>query len=291
MPSANPAPENIPFPPPRESAGRVDPGTAADSSPELLRPLFVAARAPDPTLARHIKDLKRRLILEANLAVGMIESASDALMRMDPGAAEAVMRRDDEIDSEEVLIEEECFRLLTLFQPFAKDFRTVTTLLRVNADLERVGDHAHSIAKLTRKLHKLGGPGGVGTGVAAGGGSGGTPGIPTSLQELAQRVPMLCHALLNALVSEDVQNARSILEKDEAIDSLDKRLFDECLQAMSDETDSKARGLLLYRCGRELERVGDLMTNIAEDVLYLATGTIVRHQKKRLRLQARSEKV
>ncbi len=278
MASANPAPENTPFP------ARPEPAAAADSSPELLRPLFVAARAPDPTLARHIKDLKRRLILEANLAVGMIESASDALMRLDPAAAEAVMRRDDEIDSEEVLIEEECFRLLTLFQPFAKDFRTVTTLLRVNADLERVGDHAHSIAKLTRKLHKLG-AGGGGAGVG-----GGPAGIPTSLQELAQRVPMLCHALLNALVSEDVQNARSILEKDEAIDSLDKRLFTECLHAMSDDTDSKARGLLLYRCGRELERVGDLMTNIAEDVMYLATGTIVRHQTKRLRSQARSEK-
>ncbi len=241
-----------------------------DSSPELLRPLFVAARAPDPTLARHIKDLKRRLILEANLAVGMIESASDALVRMDPDAAEAVMRRDDEIDREEVRIEEECFRLLTLFQPFAKDFRTVTTLLRVNADLERVGDHAHSIAKLTRKVHKLGG---------------GPRAIPTSLHELAQRVPMLCHALLNALVSEDVHDARLILDKDEAIDSLDKRLFDECLHAMRDDADSKAAGLLLYRCGRELERVGDLMTNIAEDVMYLVTGAIVRHQKKRLRLQ------
>lgn len=249
----------------------TSPSVGTDSSPELLRPLFVAARAPDPTLARHIKDLKRRLILEANLAVGMIESASDALTRLDAAAAEAVMRRDDEIDSEEVRIEEECFRLLTLFQPFAKDFRTVTTLLRVNADLERVGDHAHSIAKITRKLHKLG-PGPTGT----------RP-IPTSLHELARRVPMLCHALLNALVSEDVQDARAILEKDEAIDSLDKRLFDECLDAMRDDPESKAAGLLLYRCGRELERVGDLMTNIAEDVLYLVTGTIVRHQKQRLR--------
>ena len=264
-----------PTPPPDRPA--VPPGASAglspdgDASPELLRPLFVASRAPDPTLARHITDLKRRLILEANLAVGMIESASDALTRLDPAAAEAVMRRDDEIDSEEVRIEEECFRLLTLFQPFAKDFRTVTTLLRVNADLERVGDHAHSIAKITRKLHKLG------TGGA------GRRAIPTSLHELAQRVPMLCHALLNALVSEDVQDARAILEKDEAIDSLDKRLFDECLDSMREDVESKAAGLLLYRCGRELERVGDLMTNIAEDVLYLVTGTIVRHQKQRLR--------
>lgn len=217
----------------------------------------------DATLAREIKRLKQRLVQEATFAVGMLEASTDALLKLDTEAARAVMRRDDEIDREEVIIEEECLRLLALFQPFARDFRTVTTLLRVNADLERVGDHATSIAKMTIKLQDRG-----------------VPSWPTSLTELTQRVPMLCHALLNSLLSENVADARAIFEKDAAIDKLDKRLFEECLDVMTEDRDTKAAGLLMYRCGRELERVGDLMTNIAEDMVYLATGSIVRHEKR-----------
>ncbi|MGQ0626568.1 MAG: phosphate signaling complex protein PhoU, partial [Phycisphaerales bacterium] len=194
----------------------------------------------------------------------MLEAATEALLKLDIEAARTVMRRDDEIDREEVIIEEECLRLLALFQPFARDFRTITTLLRVNADLERVADHATSIAKVTVKLHARGG----------------VTQWPTSLQELTQRVPMLCHALLNSLLSEDLADAHAIFEKDKAIDKLDKRLFEECLDAMTDDRDSRAVAMLMYRCGRELERVGDLMTNIAEDMVYLVTGSIVRHEKR-----------
>lgn len=224
----------------------------------------------EATLVREIKALKQRLVQEATFAVGMLEAAADALLKLDVEAARAVMRRDDEVDAEEVRIEEECLRLLALFQPFARDFRTVTTLLRVNADLERVADHATSIAKVTLKLHARGG----------------VPKWPTSLLELTQRVPMLCHALLSSLLSENLTDAREVLDKDKAIDKLDKRLFDECLDLMDGDRDTKAVGMLLYRCGRELERVGDLMTNIAEDVVYLVTGEIVRHEEKRLRAQA-----
>ncbi len=148
----------------------------------------------------------------------------------------------------------------------------MTTLLKVNGDLERVADHASSIAKQAVKLQ------GLGVGVTA---------LPTSLQELAQRVPMLCHSLLTALQTESAEAARSIFLRDEAIDSLDKRLFEEVLDLIGNDRASKAAGLRIYRCGRELERVGDLMTNIAEDVVYLVTGAIVRHEeKKRLKAQA-----
>jgi len=241
-----------------EAANQGGGGGAAGNIPASQR-----VAGGDATLTREIKRLKQRLVQEATFAVGMLETATDALLRLDVESARAVIRRDDEIDREEVIIEEECLRLLALFQPFARDFRTIATLLRVNADLERVGDHATSIAKVTIKLHERGG----------------VPQWPTSLQELTQRVPMLCHALLNSLLSESVEDARAIFEKDKAIDKLDKRLFEECLDAMSEDRDSKASGLLMYRCGRELERVGDLMTNIAEDVVYLVTGSIVRHDK------------
>lgn len=248
-----------------------DPNTPAPAGEERVEALTPPrqGRPIDPTLDRAIKQLRQRIVQEATFAVGMLESAVECLFKLDVAGAQNVMRRDDEIDREEVHIEEECFRLLTLFQPFARDFRTVTTLLKINGDLERVGDHATSIAKLTIKLHAHG--------VAR---------WPTALQELSQRVPMMCHALLNALVGEDAEQARAIFARDKAIDSLDKRLFDECVDLMGEDRNSKAACMRLYRCGRELERVGDLMTNIAEDVVYLVTGNIVRHdQKKRLREQ------
>lgn len=248
------------------------PGSFATSSPaapggltpdETLGNAALLERG-DPLLAREIRDLKQRILQEAAFAVGMVESAVEALLHLKVDTAREVVGRDDHIDKEEVRIEEECLRILALHRPFARDFRTITTLMRINADLERVADHATSLAKLTIRLNTLG-----------------SPKYPTALQELTQRVPMLCHALLTTLLSENIDAARAIFAKDKAIDGLDKRLFEESLDLMGPDRASKAKGLILYRCGRELERVGDLMTNIAEDVMYLVTGAIVRHAEKR----------
>ncbi len=229
--------------------------------------------SPLYTLQKDIVAVKNRIVREASTVIGMLEAAIDALLRQDPGSAAAIMSRDDEVDREEVAIEEECFRVLALFNPMARDFRTMVALLRVNADLERVADHAVSLAKLSAKIARLGG----------------VHEYPTSLRELGHRVPMLCQLLLRSLVNDDLETARAVLVRDKSIDNLDKRLFDESLDTMGDTRESRALGLLLYRCGRELERVGDLMTNIAEDVIYINTGQIVRHgEKKRLRAIARA---
>jgi phosphate transport system protein len=225
-----------------------------------------SAAMREVAIGREIGQLKERLVREATMAIGMLEAAIDALLKLDVEAARAVMRRDDEIDSEEVHIEEEALRILALYQPFARDFRTVATLLRVNADLERVGDHAHSVAKLATKLAPLG-----------------VPVWPTALKELTQRVPMLCHALLNTLLTENAEEAEEIFAKDKDIDTLERRVFEESLDLMGEDRTSNARGMFLYRCGRELERVGDLMVNIAEDVVYLVRGSIVRHEEKKKR--------
>jgi phosphate transport system protein len=224
------------------------------------------------TLQKDIRAVKGRIVREATSAVGMLEAAIDALLAVDEDAALSVIRRDDEIDREEVAIEEECLRVLALFNPVARDFRTLICLMRVNADLERVADHAVSLCKLTIRLRRLGG----------------LSRFPLSVQELGHRVPMLCQSLLSALINDNVEGARNVLLRDETIDSLDKRVFEEALDALGESREANARALLLYRCGREMERVGDLMTNIAEDVIYLNTGQIVRHaEKKRLRSQNR----
>jgi len=215
---------------------------------------------------RRLVQLKRRLVREATLAIGMLEAALDALWRLDRDAARQVNRDDDRIDREEVAIEQECFNILALHHAFARDFRVVTFILRVNADIERVADHACSIAKVAVKIR------------------GDTPPAwPTALRELGERVPLMCHELMRSVLDENVEAARALVQADKTIDSLDRQLFTEAVEMMKaghPDDESLINGLLMYRIGRELERVGDLMTNVAEDVVYLATGSIVRHTVK-----------
>jgi phosphate transport system protein len=250
--------------------GTVDSDGAGATAGQPLPVPRSGADSPSFTLQKDISAAKRRLVGEASTAIGMLEAAIDVLFRLDEQGAREIMARDDDVDREEVAIEEECFRVLALFAPVARDFRTVVCLLRVNSDLERLADHATSLCKQTIKLKALGWD----------------RAWPHSLVELGRRVPMQSQALLRAFISEDADAARQVLVRDQAIDSAEKRLFDESVDAMGDSRQERAAGLLLYRCGREMERAGDLLTNIAEDVIYLTTGSIVRHaEKRRLRQQ------
>lgn len=217
------------------------------------------------TFERRIEALKRRLIREATQAIGMLETALDALWSLDVATAREVNRHDDRIDVEEVAIEQECFQILALHHAFARDFRTLAFIIKVNSDVERLADHASSIAKLIQKIE---------------------PPIvwPTSLQDLGERVPLMAHDLMRAVLDEDAEAARTIVSSDTIIDGLDRRLFDEVQELMARDPSNasvRSNGLRVYRIGRELERVGDILSNVAEDVVYLATGEIVRHAKKR----------
>ncbi len=218
--------------------------------------------APVLPFHRELSLLRRRLIRSANVAIDMLEAALYALWNTDHDVAREIRRRDDGVDDEEVRIEQACFRLLTLQQPFGQDFRLLTFCLKVNADIERVADHATSIAKVALRVDPQN-----------------PPRWPVSLVEIGDRVPMMCHDLLKAVLNEDVEAARALLKGDSVIDRLDRRLFDEIAAWIREDPSMAEAGLLAYRLGRELERVGDLLGNIAEDVVYLATGEIIRHQR------------
>ena len=205
-------------------------------------------------------------------AVGMVEAAIEALWKLDRAAAKEIRKRDAGIDREEVEIEEDALRIMALQGPVARDLRKLTFVLKANADIERVADHACAIAKVIRKLPEAT-----------------PPRWPTALRELAERVPIVCHTLLRALRDEDTEAAKQIVVGDDVIDALHRRLYDETLEMMDASPASHAAGLLVYRLGRELERIADLMTNIAEDIVYLRTGQIIRHTKKRLREEFESD--
>ncbi|MBX3322631.1 MAG: phosphate signaling complex protein PhoU [Phycisphaeraceae bacterium] len=225
---------------------------------------FGTSRDGDSMLQRELLRLRRRLVTEASYAIAMLESSLTALWTGNHEQAADVRRQEDRVDEEEVAIEQECLRLMTLRQPFAHDFRVLTFCLKVNEDVERVADHASSIAKITRRLEN----------------SSDIP-WPTALRDMGDRVPAMCHNLLRAVLNEDVDAARMLISGDKVIDDLDRKLFEEVREWIERDVSAVQHALLAYRIGRELERVGDLMANIAEDVVYLATGVIVRHSKRR----------
>ncbi len=225
---------------------------------------------PHHATERRIGDLRRRLVREATTAVGMLEQALASLWALDADKARGVRISDDTVDREEVDIEREAYELLALHHPFAHDFRAVTFILKVNADIERVADHASSIAKAVMKIAKIRT-------------TPGTPKWPTALTDLGLRVPWMCHEILRAVLDEDAEAARKAASGDKVIDDLEKRLFGEITAMVHGEEateEAVAVGMLTYRVGRELERVGDLMKDVAEELVYLATGAIVRHEKR-----------
>lgn len=205
------------------------------------------------------------------MAVSMLESSVAALWTLDTPAALRVRQSDDHVDAEEVAIEQQTHELLALHHPFGRNFRALVFILKVNAELERVADHASSIAKQVPKIAAVL-PDGI------------TIAWPMALRELGQRVPAMCHQLMRAVLDEDVEAARKLVRSDEVIDELERRLFDETQDLIVHLGRGDAAftiGLLVYRIGRELERVGDLMASVAEDVVYVATGEIIRHEKRR----------
>jgi phosphate transport system protein len=238
---------------PEPSSAALDP--AAPPAP--------GAPAPESHFERELGELKRRLVREAVQAVAMLEQALAALWKLDKNAAREIRRRDDTIDREEVAIEQAALRVMALQHPYGRDFRVLAFVLKVNADVERVADHATSIAKVAMRIERAE-----------------PPAWPTALVELGQRVPMMCHALLRALMDEDADAAREVVKSDETIDELDRRLFAETVEWMEAHPGEPQIGILITRLGRELERVGDLMASIAEDIVYVATGAIIRHEKR-----------
>ena len=217
-----------------------------------------------PELPPELAHLRRRVMRSANIAVDMVEASLDALWQVDHAVARSIRGRDDTIDAEEIVIERECLRLLSERPMMGHDFRLATFCMRINADIERVADHATSIAKVSMTLDPDE-----------------PPQWPTALVELGDRVPPLCHELLRAVLDEDTEAARGLVDGDRIIDKMDRCLFDELTAKIERNADHAGEALLLFRVGRELERIGDLVASMAEHVVYLVSGEIIRHQPRR----------
>jgi phosphate transport system protein len=212
------------------------------------------SHAFDTELAR----LRRDFTAHATACFEALERACEALRTRDIDLARRVVDGDAQVDRTEVRIEAEVVRLITLHHPVAHDMRLLVTFLKLNDDLERVADHAANVAWLTRRIVRRDGE------------------IPQHVLDLAESVLRSARAVFQAFLDRDTAAARAVLLGDAAIDALDRTVRHD-VHEMLERQGEVGTALHLFRISRELERVGDHLANMAEDVIFLTTGEIVRH--------------
>jgi phosphate transport system protein len=213
-------------------------------------------------LQRDLDNLQRDLLALASLVEGSIHKAIQALRERDSGLAEEVISVDPQIDSEENLIEEECLKILALHQPVAVDLRRITAAMMINIDLERMGDLAEEIAERAVHLTKL-------------------PVLPISgatLQRMTDLTTMMVRQSLDSFVNLSTEQAQVVMRMDDEVDRLNVEIIGEVVKAMKGSPALVEPGLSMFSAVRHLERIADHATNIAEDVIYLVEGEIVRHR-------------
>ncbi len=211
-------------------------------------------------LAHEISTLQTRVVRLAIDVEARLEETLDALAERDAARAQRIVESDDAIDQREVEIEEECLKILALHQPVARDLRWVIAVLKINNDLERIADIAVNIAE---RVHRLAPSPALG--------------MERHLRQMGKQAIAMLRRSLEALTRCDPEVAREVLGMDATLDRLHRQTFETVERGVAGE-DLPVQALLLFlSCSRDLERVGDHATNIAEDLLYLFEGTIVRH--------------
>lgn len=206
-----------------------------------------------------LDDLQRRSLRMASLVEDMLQEACEAVFEGDDVLARRVIQRDAEVDAEEVEVETEAIRLMALYQPVGIDLRVLCTILKVNNDLERIADCAVNVAERVRRLD-------VRRDVAR----------VHALAQLGPLVQGILRKAVQAYGTQDFELARGVVDDDEAIDAVYAQVIQQIVDHPGGSSDTAALMSLLL-ASKNLERIADHATNIAEDVIFLTTGRIVRH--------------
>jgi phosphate transport system protein len=214
--------------------------------------------------ARHFHEelarLKAQLLEMSSLAEELLALAMRALQDRDPELAYTVIRRDSELDALEMTIDDACIQLLALQQPMARDLRLITMSMKIANDLERVGDHAVNIAEAVR--HLVDQPVYVGL---------------SEVEEMGRLASGMLSDALDTFVRADAEGAREVLRRDDRVDSLHNSIFRILLTHMMEDPRRIGSSMSLFLVSRNLERIGDLATNVAEDVVFLVEGRNIKH--------------
>jgi phosphate transport system protein len=252
----------------REEIGMTDQERSATSDAldeqlsEIMDRAESAQKPPEPHAPREALDREQREIKDSVLRMGMlveeqIRAAIDALARHDADAALAVIAGDGRINEAQRSVSTQIARTIATQGPVARDLRFLLSLDHVTYELERIGDHAASVAKQVRKL---------------------APEPPlkeyVDLPEMGELAAQLVHGILRALVDIDQLQARAVAARDDEIDDLYHRTFADVVDLMRQSPDNVERGTRILFAAHYIERIGDRVTNIAEDVVFLASGEV-----------------
>lgn len=212
-------------------------------------------------LQRDLDSLHQEILRLSAMVEEMIDKAATALTERKLELAIAVIDSDNEVDRMEVHIEEECLKILALHQPVAIDLRRIATVLKVNNDLERIADLAVNVAERARSLDDF-------------------PAfpLPSKLAAMATMASQMVRGALDSFVNLDAAAARRLVALDDTVDGLNVEIIMELQSLMLKEPQTIPPALYCFSATRHIERIADHATNIAEDVVYLVKGDIVRHR-------------
>lgn len=214
-------------------------------------------------LQREIENLKKQLLSLGAMVEDQVRLAVRAFLEHDESLARQIEQRDDEIDRREVEVEEECLKTLALHQPVAGNLRLVVAALKINNDLERIGDLAVNIARKAAVFARQ--P---------------LPDVPFDVSSMGEKAQTMLRESVDALVNGDARLAHDVCTRDDEVDRMKHELrlgVEERIRQRPEQTEGLLR---LLAVSRNLERIADCATNIAEDVIYLIEGRIVRHRRE-----------
>ena len=205
-------------------------------------------------------ELKTKLLRMAGLAEDQIDKALTALVNRDSALARQVIERDHQVNALDVEIDEDCIRLLALHQPAARDLRLITTAMKIATELERISDLAENVCERAIELNE-------------------EPQLKPyiDIPRMGRWARMMVKESIDAFVKDDAILARKVLADDDFVDDLMEQLFRELLSFMLESPQTITRAIRLSFIAKYLERMADHATNIAELVVYLVEGKIIRH--------------
>lgn len=209
---------------------------------------------------KNLESLTEEVLRLGSLAQEAIRGAMDALTSRDSDLARRVIENDETLDQQELLIDELCTDLLALQQPMASDLRFITTALKINPELERMGDLAVNICERAIELNRE------------------PPLKPLiDIPRMGKIAIEMLHGSLQAFVDNDADLARRIIKKDDEVDGLLEQVFRELLSFMLEKHDTISRAIRLSFVAKSVERIADGCTNVCEMVVYMAEGEVIRH--------------
>ena len=205
--------------------------------------------------------LNKKLLEMASLVETMIAKSIKALREGNMILAQEVIRTDEQVNAMEIEIDNLCVKILALYQPEAKDLRTVTMIMKINNDLERIGDHASSISRMALFMADY------------------PPLKPlVDIPKMAEKAMEMLRESLDAFIRRNAQLAVEVCRKDDEVDNYEPQIVRELITFITSDPTTLNRALRYIYVARHIERVADLATNIAENAYYIATGEVLKHQ-------------